>query len=153
MRAVGRALAPLALLGALAAGGCAGARVTVSADRARYPVSLSAEVRDKSGRLFDQHSLTRVGTFNDHRAPGGIVYSALTIPSTYDISDAVNQQVASSCGEAVINLSISISDACTVLNMFPFLNAVPIWPGCVPLSVSGEIVRRGEASCSVPTAP
>ena len=116
-------------------------------------MSLSGVVRDKNGSIYDQHSLTKVGTFNVHRTPIGFVYSAVSTPSTYDISDSINRQVASSCGEAVVNLSISVSDACTALNMFPFLNALPFWPGCVPVRVTGDIVRRGEAGCSMTTQP
>jgi hypothetical protein len=139
--------------GALLACGCAGARVTVSADSARYPVSFSGVVRDKSGHIYNRHSLTRVGRFNARRTPVGVVYSAWTIPSTYDISDEINLQVASSCGEAIVNLAISVSDSCAVLNMFPFLNALPSWPGCVPLTISGDIVRRAEAGCPTAAAP
>jgi hypothetical protein len=146
------ALARMAAFGALLASGCAGARAGVSADGARYPVSLSGAVRDKSGRLYDGHSLTKVGRFNAQRTRVGFVYSALTIPSSYDISDDINQQVVSSCGEAVVNLVITISNSCTVLNAFPFLNALPVWPGCVPLTITGDIVRRPEASGCPKTA-
>ena len=143
----GRAPARAAALAALLACGCAGARVTVSADTARYPVSLSGVVRDKSGRLYDGRSLTKVGSLNVQRKPVGFAYSALTAPSNCDISEAINSQVASSCGEAVVNLAISVSDACTVLNFFPVLNVLPFWPGCVPLNITGDIVRRPETGC------
>ena len=143
------ALAPMAALGALlaCACGCAGARVTVRADNARYPVSFSGVVRDTTGRAHNRHSLTKVGAFSAHRTPVGLAYSALSIPSTYDISDEINVQVASSCGEAVVNLAISVSNACTVLNFFPLLNALPSWPGCVPVTITGDIVRRTDAAC------
>jgi hypothetical protein len=144
----------VAAFGALLACGCAGARVTVSADSARYPVSLSGVVRDQSGHIYNKHSLTKVGSFSVQRAPVGLVYSAVTTPpSRYDISDAINVQVASSCGEAVVNLAISVSNSCTVLNMFPFLNALPFWPGCVPLTITGDIVRRADAACPTGAEP
>ena len=41
----------LLLVGALGTSGCAGARVKVTADRARYPLSLSPVVRDGRARL------------------------------------------------------------------------------------------------------
>ena len=148
----GGALARIAAFGALLASGCAGARAGVRADSARYPVSLSGVVRDKNGRLYDKHSLTKVASFSAQRTRVGFVYSALTIPSTYDISEDINQQVASSCGEAVVNLVVTISNSCTWLNMFPFLNALPVWPGCVPLTITGDIVRRPEASGCPKTA-
>lgn len=143
----------MAAFGVLLAGGCAGARVGVSADSARYPVSFSGVVRDKSGHIYNRHALTKVGSFSAQRAPVGVLYSAWTFPSNYDISDEINLQVASSCGEAVVNLAISISDACTVLNGFPFLNALPSWPGCIPLTITGDIVRRAEAGCPTAAEP
>ena len=149
----GEALVRVAALGALLACGCAGARVTVSADRARYPVSLSGAVRDRSGRIYNRHSLARVATFSAGRTPIGVAYSAWTFPSRYDISDEVNRQVASSCGEAVVNLAVSVSNRCTALNFFPFLNALPSWPGCVPVTITGDIVRRAGAGCPAAAEP
>src|ERR1022692_163764 len=118
---------------------------------ARYPVSLSGVVRDKSGHVYNRHSLTKVASFHAQRMRVGVLYSAWTLPSTYDISDEINLQVASSCGEAVVNLAISISDACTVPNAFPVLNAFPFLMGCVPLTITGDIVRRAEAGCPAAT--
>ena len=143
----GAALVPIAALGAMLASGCAGARATVSASSARYPVSMSGAVRDGSGHLYNRHSLTKVGSFSAKRTPVGFAYSGWTTPSNYDISDEINRQVPLSCGEAVVNLAISISNSCSVLNFFPFLNAVPAWPGCVPLTITGDIVRRAQADC------
>jgi len=139
-------VAVLAAFGALLAGGCAGARVSVRADGARYPVSLSGAVRDGDGLIYNKHSLTKVARFRAQRTPVGFIYSSWTIPSSYDISEEVNRQVALSCGEAVVNLTISVSNACTVLNLFP-LNVLPTWAGCVPVTVTGDIVRRREAGC------
>jgi hypothetical protein len=136
-----------ALLVLLLVSGCAGARVTVRADNARYPVSLSGVVRDKNGQSYNRHTLTKVGRFHAQRTPIGVLYSAWTLPSSYDISDELNQQVALSCGEAVVNLAVSVSNACAVLNLLPVLSAVPVWPGCIPVTVSGDIVRRSEAGC------
>jgi hypothetical protein len=141
----GEALTRTAVLGTVLVCGCAGARVTLRADSARYPVSLSGVVRDATGRIHDGSSLTKVGSFRARRTSVGFAYSALTTPTTYDISDAVNLQVATSCGEAIVNLSVSVSDACAVLNFFPFLDALPFWPGCAPVSVVGDIVRQPEA--------
>jgi len=137
-----RRLVVTALASALAAGGCAGGRVGITADHSRYPISMSQAVRDQTGRLHDRRSLETVGALDAGGTRVGIFYSALTMPWTIDISDAVNQQVAAAGGEAVINLAVSVSGACDVLNAFPILNMIPIWPGCVPVTVTGEIVRR-----------
>jgi len=125
-----------------AAGGCAGGRVSIVAERSRYPISLSRAVRDQTGRLYEGLSLEHVGTLDAGGTRVGILYSALTIPPSMDISDDVNQQVAAAGGEAVVALTVSVGVGCEILNVFPILNIVPLWPGCVPVSVTGDIVRR-----------
>jgi hypothetical protein len=132
----------LAALAMLMAGGCAGARVEVTAKQSRYAISMSQAVRDGSGRLYDYHSLDRVGTLHAGRTRVGLLYSAVTIFSTIDISEDVNAQVAAAGGEAVVGLAVSVGDGCEGLNMFPVLNILPIWPGCAPVTVTGDIVRR-----------
>jgi hypothetical protein len=146
-------LLALAAVAALFASGCAGARLGIRADAARYPVSFSGAVRDSSGLIYNRHSLTTVARFRAERTPVGVLYSSWTFPSAFDISEEVNRQVALSCGEAVVNLTISVSNACTALNLFPVLNALPSWPGCVPVTVTGDIVRRREAGCPTAARP
>jgi hypothetical protein len=132
----------LLLLGALGAAGCAGARVRVTADRARYPLSLSPVVRDASGRPYDARTLVKVGWLDIRKTTPGFVYSALTLPPTRDFSDEINAQVAAAGGEAVVGLTFSIAGGCGWINGFPILNALPVWPGCVPVRLTGDIVRR-----------
>jgi len=79
-----RGLLLLGALGALAVGGCAGARVNVTADRARYPLSFSPVVRDASGRPYDARTLVKVGWLDVRKTTPGCVYSALTVPPTRD---------------------------------------------------------------------
>ena len=139
-----RALMPILMLmlTVSAVAGCAGGRVSIVAERSRYPISLSRAVRDQTGRLYDGLSLEHVGTLDAGGTRVGILYSALTIPPHMDISDEVNQQVAAAGGEAVVALTVSVGVGCEVLNIFPLLNALPLWPGCVPVTVTGDIVRR-----------
>jgi hypothetical protein len=132
----------LALLAPLLAAGCAGASVRVTADRARYPLSLSPLVRDGSGRIYDARSLVKVGWLDVRKTTPGFVYSALTLPPTRDFSDEINVQIAAAGGEAVVGMTVSISGRCGWLNGFPILNALPFWPGCVPVKLSGDIVKR-----------
>jgi hypothetical protein len=147
----------LALTLATAAAGCAGARVTLTAERAAYPISLSDSVADASGRLWKRSELVKVGTFRAHHARLGFLYSGLTPASTVDVSADVNAQVAALAGEAVVGLAITSSGDCllhdsvrpdvdqsapAVLNAFPILPALPIWPGCVHVVLTGDIVRR-----------
>ncbi|HMF39991.1 MAG TPA: hypothetical protein VKQ32_04830 [Polyangia bacterium] len=134
---LGAVLTPVA-----ATTGCAGARVNITAERARFPISMSDAVRDKSGELYGPPSFQRLGTFSVEATKIGILYSAVAPGSPLDISDAVNSQVTAVQGEAVIRLSVTVSEGCAFLNSFPVLNALPIWPGCVPITIEGEIVRR-----------
>ena len=122
--------------------GCAGAQVRVTAEGARYPLSLSAGVRDARGRLYDGPSLLKVGTLDVRKTTFGIFYSTAALPPTRDFSDDVNRQIAAAGGEAVVNLQIGLGGGCGWLNGFPILNALPFWPGCVAVRLTGDIVRR-----------
>lgn len=128
--------------GTVFATGCAGAHVEITARQSRYAISMSPVVRDSAGRLYDRQSLEVVGALHTDRTRLGFFYSAFTPLSTFDISDAVNTQVEAAAGEAVVDLSVSASDGCDVLNNFFLFNFLPIWPGCVPVTVTGDIVRR-----------
>jgi hypothetical protein len=121
---------------------CAGANVDIVADHARYPVSMSGAVRDGDGTLLDIRSLKTVGRFGVDASRVGIFYSAVTPRSPLDISDEVNTQVAQVGGEAIVRLSVTVDDSCNPLNVVFLLNALPIWPGCVPVEIHGLIVRR-----------
>lgn len=137
-----RRLRALALLASLLGVGCSGARVQVTADRARYPLSLSSVVRDGNGRIYDARSLVKVGWLDVRKTTPGFVYTALTIPPARDFSDEINAQIAAAGGEAVVGMTVSLSGSCGWLNGFPILNALPVWPGCVPVRMTGDIVKR-----------
>ena len=136
-RSAGLAIA----LGGLLAG-CAGARVEVTARRAAYPISMSSSVRDDSGTLLDIRSLKIASGFHFEATRLGILYSGVTPRGALDISDAVNAQVSAAQGEAIIRLSVTVDESCDVLNSLPILNAIPVWPGCVPVVLDGLIVKR-----------
>ena len=137
-----RAMPRLVAVAALGCSGCAGARVNVTVDHARYPLSLSSVVRDANGRPYDSHTLIKVGWLDVRKTTPAFVYSAVTIPPTRDFSDEINVQVAAAGGEAVVGLKIWASWGCDWLNFFPVLNILPIWPGCVPVRLTGDIVKR-----------
>ncbi len=137
-----RAAGAAVLMMALVLSGCAGARVRVTAERARYPLSLSTGVRDSQGRLYDDRTLVKVGTLDVQETTFGILYSAAALPPTRDFSDDINRQVAAAGGEAVVDLQIGLGGGCGWLNGFPILNALPLWPGCVAVRLTGDIVRR-----------
>lgn len=120
---------------------CAGATAQVKAERARYPLSLSSVVRQQDGVLLQERSLEKLARLNVSSNAVAIGYSHLP-KGEVDISEEVNKQVRKAGGEAVINLTISAGGGCGFFNAFPFLNLLPFWPGCVPVSVTGDIVKR-----------
>jgi hypothetical protein len=134
----------LAMVGLGLMAGCAGANVNILANNARFPISMSPVVRDQSGVLLDGQSLARVGEFEASSTKFAILYS-MSSTGTFDISEAVNQQVAAAGGEAIVNFKIRADDGCTLMNTFPILNILPFWPGCIPVTVTGDIVRRAQA--------
>ena len=132
-------------------GSCAGAGVKIVADQALYPISMSASVRDNTGMLHDVRSLKAVGSFDFEESRLGFVYSTFTPRAKLDISEAVNTQVEAAGGEAVIRLSVTVDDSCHWLNEMFLLNALPIWPGCVPVKIHGTIVRRKTGVLAAPS--
>jgi hypothetical protein len=142
----------LALLGLTVVAGCAGATASVTADGARYPISMSPVVRDQSGLLLERQHIVKVGEFHASSAKVAVLYSLLPTRE-FDISEDVNQQVAASGGEAIVNFTVEASDGCAVLNSFFLLNALPIWPGCVPVTVTGDIVKRAHLPGPAATSP
>jgi hypothetical protein len=138
---------------ALAAAGCAGARVEITAARAAYPISMSSVVRDSAGTLLQRAALERVGELLVQKTLVGILYGKVMPVATCDISDDVNAQVAAARGEAVLGLEVTVSGSCAFLNEVPLVVALPIWPGCVPITITGDIVRRRPAPPPLPAPP
>jgi hypothetical protein len=122
--------------------GCAGARTTVVAPTANVPVSLSHAVRDADGTIVSASRREVVGAFHDERLAWGVLWSAIKLTPTKDISDEINAQVARAGGDAVINLRIA-SGGCGWNYVIGF-NLLPVWPGCNKLFLDGDIVRVKE---------
>lgn len=131
-------LAALALLAAFAMG-CAGARTTVVADSASYPLSLSRAVRDAKGEIVTQDRVVKVGTFEDETMVWGLLYSAIRLNPRTDISTAANEQIAAVAGDAVVNLRIEGRHC--ALDWFALFTFLPVWPGCASVKVRGDIVK------------
>ena len=119
--------------------GCAGARTSVVADGASYPISLSRAVRDRDGSIVPSENMTKVGTLHDDATAWGILYSAIKLTPRTDISTAVNAQVAQSGGDAVVNLRVTGGHCAS--DFFALLTVIPIWPGCARIEVEGDIVK------------
>lgn len=127
---------------ALFANACAGGRTNIVAPDARYPVSMTAAVRDTDGTLVSKDRKVLVGRMEDERRSWGMVYSAVKLNPKQDISQLVNRQVRASGGDAVVNLQVASSHC--GWNFVPLLNLLPVWPGCTIVHLRGDIVRVGE---------
>lgn len=134
-----RAFVLLAVAPAL---GCAGARTTVVAPTAEYPVSMSQGVRDAGGELVSADRRQIVGHFEDHRTAWGLAYSYARLTPTKDLSDELNAQIKAAHGDAVINLKVASSPC--VLNFVPVVDLLPLWPGCSNVTITGDIIRVRE---------
>jgi hypothetical protein len=140
------------MVGVLAAGclfigtGCAGARTTIAADHAAYPVSLSPAVRDSDKKIVSGDDLEHVAKFRADATAWGMPYSAIRLNPRTDISAQINDQIRRAGGEAIVNLKI-MSAQCGA-NFAALIDAIPLWPGCAKIAVEGDIVKvkRGQAA-------
>jgi hypothetical protein len=136
-----RTAASLVVLAALVATGtgCAGARTTVVADQAAYPISLSRAVRDADGEIVANERTEKIAAFHTTSRAWGIFYSLLRFNPHTDISEAINTQVAAARGQAVVNLRV-MAGHCS-MNTVAVVVGIPFLPGCTNVVVEGDIIR------------
>jgi hypothetical protein len=139
MNAFRSMLGVMALLAGISGIGCAGARTTLEAPDAQYPVSLTRGIRGADGELVPVERREVVGKFRDTRTAWAILYSGVNITPTKDLSEAINEQIAARGGDAIVHLRVGSADC--ALNWFAILNLLPIWPGCTNIYVEGDIIR------------
>ena len=122
--------------------GCAGARYRISADRLRYPVSLSPVLPDGQGKpLYLDEDLQPVGQFSFSRTSVGYLYGMTG--TAIDLSDNLNGEVERRQGEGIVRLSLRTS-TCASSWYIP-LTVLPFYPGCQNLTVTGTVVTRKPA--------
>lgn len=119
--------------------GCAGARTTVAAESAAYPVSLSRAVRDADGEILANERAEKVASFYTTSRAWGIFYSLIRFNPRTDISEAINAQVAAARGQAVVNLRV-MAGHCS-MNTVAVVIGIPLLPGCTNVVVEGDIIR------------
>ncbi len=137
----------LAAVALSTASGCVGARTTVVAPDAHYPVSLSRGVRDRDGSLVPGERRQVVGTFQEARTAWGMFYSLARLTPKTDISEAIDRQVRAAGGDAIVNARVGTLHCGA--NFVLFLPALPFWPGCVNVYVHGDIVKVLPAPANV----
>jgi hypothetical protein len=133
----------------IASVGCAGARTSVIAPSANVPVSMSRAVRDDQGVIVSSQRRKVVGTYHEERTAWNILWAAIKLTPTTDISEGINQQVAAAKGDAVTHLTV-VSNHCP-LNyfLFPF-GIIPFWPSCASLEMKGDIIQVTDGPAAAP---
>ncbi len=130
--------------------GCAGAHYRISADRLRYPASLSPVLPDGQGRpLYLDDDLQPVGEFSFSRTSVGFIYGLTG--TAVDLSDNLNGEVERRHGEGIVRLSLR-AGTCGSNWLFP-LTVLPFYPGCQNLTVTGTVVTRKPAVGEAGTTP
>jgi len=137
------------------ASACAGARGALSFDTLQYPVSSSAALYTHDQRAVSGGQLESLGELHVTERIWSTFWSAIPLHGARDVSPPINTQIAQAGGEGAVGLSVETANCGT--NYIPLLNWLPIYPGCVLVTVRGQIVRRPPPSLrpmpSVHTAP
>lgn len=144
-------LIPVLVAAALGLGACGGARGTLAFDGLKYPVSSSPFVYAPDGQPVTLGALAQVGYIDEAVRLWGILYSWIPLSGTKDISDLINARIAAVGGEGVINLALHVSNC--GINYIPFINWLPIYPGCTYVRVTGNIVKLVAAPPPGPPPP
>lgn len=139
----------LLLLSLLSLVGCAGARTTIIAQDARFPVSLSEGMRAPDGHVLEPGEMEVVGQFESKRTIWGMLYSIIPLTPTTDVSKEVDQQVEAAGGQAIVRLKTEAQHC--AFNHFIVFSFIPIWPGCSNIVVSGDIIRYRPSAPPVQT--
>ncbi|HEY3359193.1 MAG TPA: hypothetical protein VGQ83_38445 [Polyangia bacterium] len=131
-------------------GGCAGARGTLAFDQLKFPVSSSAFIYAPDERPVTVNELVRVGRVQWVERIWGIFWSWIPLSGVKDVSFPINAQIAAAGGEGVINLAIKAENC--GMNYVPFINWLPIYPGCTYVTITGDVVKLA-AAAPVPPPP
>jgi len=124
----------------LSATACAGARGSLSFDKLQYPVSSSAALYTTEERQVSGNQLEELGQIHVTERLWSTFWSAIPLHGTRDVSAPINTQIAQAGGEGAVGLSVTAANCGT--NYVELLNWLPIYPGCVLVTVRGQIVRQ-----------
>ena len=128
-------------------GGC-GVSSWVTAPESKYPISMSAGLRDQSGELVATDKKTKVGAFEKHYKACSMLWRLISFTGDKDISDDANQQIADAKGDAITNLQVESSG--TVWSIITFIG---IFPDCGNVRLKGDIVKVTPAAAPAAALP
>ncbi len=135
-----------ALAALIFAAGCGGARTSVRADSAAFPISLSEGMRGPTGALLAEADKKEVGSFQlDYKAWSAVWTLVGLVDNDRDISSEVNAQVAKAGGDAIVGMSVETAHC-----FWNFFTVIGLLPDCANVSIRGSIVKVPSASPAAP---
>jgi len=108
----------------------------------KYTASMSPVLFDYDGQLLlKDRDLQTLKKYRYEKNLWGIFYSLASLSSDRDIVRDMNQAVRKAGGEGLINLSF-VQRNCEINGLLNIVGFLPFIPGCVTVSITGEIVKR-----------
>ena len=124
--------------------GCAGARGRITATRIEQPVSFTACVFDGDGKVVTVGQEDTLKHFKLKKRFWAVMWRCIGLnKKTWDISDALKDEISKANGDAVVNLTVASNG-----DWWWWLSSLlPIIPDYHTVVVEGDVarVRAGEA--------
>lgn len=119
---------------------CAGSRGSVKFTNVNVNVSASSylEVNKQNVHLPDKLSL--LTRFSYSKRIWGILYTGLTLSSTEEFANELNNTVVQNKADGIVNFTAEV-EPCAI-NSVPLLNMLPVFPGCTIFTIKGDVVKR-----------
>ena len=123
---------------------CTGARGSIRLDKINKPTSFSALIYLNGEKKVKDKDLVTVGKLEVAKHFWGLVYSYVELSSDENVINEINRQIARHNADGIIDLNISAKQC--IINRIIGLNLLPIWPGCMYVTLSGNLVKSNNSS-------
>ena len=118
--------------------GVAGAKYSLGAPEAKFPISFSDALFSSDGRVVVLgDSLEPRHSFELSFTPTSFFYG--TTQSAVDLSETLNSIIDEHHGDGIVQLFVQAENCKS--NALPFITMLPIFPGCQNLKVTGVVVK------------
>ena len=127
--------------------GCTGGRGNIKLETLEYPASLSSALYGEDFVILTgDDELIVVDDFFYEKRFWSVLYSGVLLNGDKDIAEAINKGIDEAQGDGMINMTVTSSQCFMNLPSYLFfLHVLPITPGCVNVTVEGQIVKvKGE---------
>jgi hypothetical protein len=120
--------------------GCAGGRLTMTANNLQHPVSTTEGLYDPNYKLLGEEDYEKVGNFDFSVSKWSLFWTLIPLSGDPDISDDLNKIIKEKGGDAIINLQVNVSGVAGSIPNF-LASVVPIIPGVVTASITGDVIK------------